>query len=89
MNPEAEALLEEILKIDPESLTEDQKAFLRARRYYLKSSQVEEYKSVLNLEVEKDEENYEDLLNRAKELGYAGKRIKRAELEAFIESKSE
>ncbi len=118
MNPEAQAVLDEILKIDPNSLTEDQIAFLRARRDYLKSSQVEEYRTVLEIipspedpviEEEKEAETsttkaemdaraegqnkptieYEELLNRAKELGYTGKRIKRVELEAFIASKSE
>ena len=47
MNTEAQKYLDEILKIEPENLTEDQKAFLRARSSYLKKIQLEEYASVL------------------------------------------
>ncbi len=47
MNPEAQAYLDEILKIEPENLTEEQKRFLRARSSYLKRIQLEEYASVL------------------------------------------
>lgn len=48
MNPEAQTVLDEILKKDPEELTEDEVRFLRARRSYLKKSQLEEYDSILN-----------------------------------------
>jgi hypothetical protein len=48
MNPEAKEYLDKILEISPEKLNAEQIAFLRARRMYLKTSQLEEYKSVLN-----------------------------------------
>ena len=48
MNPEAQALLDEILKKEPENLNGDEIKFLRARSSYLKKSQLEEYHSVLN-----------------------------------------
>jgi hypothetical protein len=48
MNPSAKEYLDKILEKGPESLNEPEKAFLRARRSYLKPSQVEEYKEVLN-----------------------------------------
>ncbi len=38
----------EILKKDPDKLTEDEIGFLRARRTYLKAIQLEEYASILN-----------------------------------------
>lgn len=47
MNPEAQARLNEILKKDPSVLTEEEVAFLKARRGYLKQAQREEFKSVL------------------------------------------
>lgn len=48
MNPEAQAVLDEILKKDPQNLTTDDIEFLRARSSYLKKSQLDEYDSVLN-----------------------------------------
>ncbi len=47
MNPEAKEILDKILAKSPQVLTEDEIGFLRARRTYLKPSQIEEYKSVL------------------------------------------
>lgn len=47
MNPEAEELLKKILAKSMVALTEDDKAFLRARKSYLKESQLEEYASIL------------------------------------------
>lgn len=47
MNPEAQAELNRILAIDPKNLTEDDKAFLRARSSYLKESQKQEYAEAL------------------------------------------
>lgn len=91
MNPEAQKRLDEILKINPVDLTPEQKAFLKARRTYLKKSQAEEYASVLNEKVEQVEEekvenglSYPQLLTRAKELGYTGGRVKRPQLEKFV-----
>ena len=47
INPEAQAALDVILKKDPKHLTVDEIGFLRARRDYLKDSQLREYASVL------------------------------------------
>lgn len=57
MNQEAQDYLDEILKLSPSQLTEDQIGFLRARRDYLKESQKEEYKSVLNQTSKKETVN--------------------------------
>lgn len=95
MNPEAQAVLDEILKINPKDLNVDQRAFLRARRTYLKDSQLEEYQEVLEAEevVEESAEtgkvDYKELLTRAKELGYTGGRVQRSELEKFIANAEE
>lgn len=51
MNKEAQEYLDAILKKSPGSLTQPEKVFLKARRGYLKPSQLEEYKSVLEEEV--------------------------------------
>lgn len=48
MNPEAQAVLDEILKKDVDELTDYEIGFLRARRSYLKKAQLEEYSSILN-----------------------------------------
>lgn len=93
MNKEAQARFDEILKIDPRNLNQEQKAFLRARRSYLKKSQEEEYKEVLEQEeVAEQNENfltYPQLLAKAKELGYKGGRVKRPVLEQFIAEKTD
>lgn len=47
MNPEAQDKLVEILRKNPSALTTEETAFLRARRSYLKESELEEYKDVL------------------------------------------
>jgi len=47
MNPEAVEYLNKILTKDPETLNDNEIRFLRARRTYLKKSQLEEYSSVL------------------------------------------
>lgn len=47
MNPEAQAVLDAILKKEPETLNQQEITFLRARRSYLKKSQLEEYESIL------------------------------------------
>jgi len=40
--------LDEIVKKLPTDLTENEKAFIKARRDYLKPSQLSDYKSILN-----------------------------------------
>lgn len=57
MNPEAQKLLDEILKKNPRDLTEEECVFLRARRGYLKDTQLEEYKLIINPNPEKDGKN--------------------------------
>lgn len=86
MDERSQERLNNILKLEPEALSEDDKVFLRARRSYLKKSQLEEYKIVLGgtFVAPQPEFTYEELLNRAKELGYSGKRLKRKALEQFI-----
>lgn len=90
MDKVSQERLDEILSKDPEELNEDQKSFLRARRGYLKKSQLEEYKSVINDSPKEQTplESYTELLEQAKSLGYVGKRLKRRELEAFIKERA-
>ena len=90
MNSEAQKILDEILKKEPEHLTFEERAFLRARQGYLKKAQLEEYKDVLKTQEQKPTEpsiSYPQLLKKAKELGYNGKRVKRGQLEQFINDK--
>lgn len=47
MNPEAQAVLDGILRKSPDELSPEDIAFLRARVSYLKKSQLEDYDSVL------------------------------------------
>lgn len=54
MDPKSREYLDEILKKSLSTLTEDEKSFLRARRSYLKESQLVEYESVLNQTSEKE-----------------------------------
>lgn len=51
MNKEAQEIFDRIVAKDPEQLTEPEKSFLRARRGYLKKSQLEEYENVLEPKV--------------------------------------
>ena len=55
MNKEAKEYLDKILTIDPKNLTDEQIAFLRARRSYLKTAQLEEYASILETKPPKTE----------------------------------
>ena len=52
MDPRSQEYLEKILKKELNILTEDDKAFLRARRSYLNKAQLEEYDSILNPKTE-------------------------------------
>lgn len=47
MNPEAQAVLEGILAKDKSTLTDDEVAFLRARRSYLNDEQTKRFADVL------------------------------------------
>lgn len=48
INQEAADLLAEITSLDIEELTEENKAFLRARRDYLTKDQLKQYEDILN-----------------------------------------
>lgn len=52
MNPEAQVVLDNILKKDPETLTREERDFLRARRGYLKKAQTAEYQEILEMQEE-------------------------------------
>ena len=91
MNEQARKQLDEILAKQPEELSFDERAFLRARSSYLKKSQVEEYKEVLEAIDEKkpvqNELTYKELLRKARELGFKGKPAKRPVLQEFVHNK--
>lgn len=90
MDAKSQERLNNILTRDPHELNEDERAFLRARRGYLKKSQLEEYKEVINSDPEPKTplETWKELYRQAKELGYKGKRVKREELEKFISERA-
>lgn len=92
MNPESQAFFDSILKKDPTELTANEISFLRARRDYLKKSQLEEYHDVMFPNKEAHDGNksdsYRELLNKAKELGYNGKLVKAEVLEEYIKTHS-
>lgn len=47
MDQRSQELFDKILTKDPEALNSDEIAFLRARRSYLKKTQLDEYNSIL------------------------------------------
>ena len=47
MNPEAQEVLDNILKKTPEELNDEEVRFLRARSSYLNKAQLDEYNDVL------------------------------------------
>lgn len=49
MDLRSQEILEAILKKEPRELNEEEIAFLKARRTYVKESQLAEYESVLHL----------------------------------------
>ena len=51
MDPQSKEYLDKILAKDPDTLNEYEIKFLRARRDYLKKSQLDEYDSVINPKV--------------------------------------
>ena len=52
MDKRSQEYFDKLTAKSPESLTDEEVAFLRARRSYLKKSQLEEYDSILNPQVE-------------------------------------
>jgi len=98
MDPKSQETLDNILTKSLEALTEDDKAFLRARRSYLNKSQIETYEDVLS-EVPAPKEEVEpevsdaqppsylstkDLKVKAEELGVDTKGKSRQEIEDLI-----
>ena len=51
MDQRSQEYFDKILKKEPETLTEDEIGFLRARQSYLKKAQIEEYDNILNPKV--------------------------------------
>ena len=51
MDPRSQEYFNQIIAKDPETLNEEEIAFLRARQSYLKKIQLEEYNSILNPKV--------------------------------------
>lgn len=107
MNPEAKKVLKRILQKSLNELSIEEIKFLKARRSYLKHSEYQEYKEIIENEigkplvtVELTSENieavnedsgelatrvaYDQVLKRAKSLGYKGPRISREKLEEYI-----
>ena len=60
MDPRSKEILQEILEKPVAELNEEDKTFLRARRFYLKKSQLEEYDSIINLPKKEEEEEKEE-----------------------------
>lgn len=56
MDKRSQEYLDKILTKVPETLNSEERAFLRARRTYLKKAQLEEYDSILNPKVVSPEE---------------------------------
>lgn len=53
INQEAQEILNNILKLDPEELSLEQRNFLRARRDYLKKDDRNKYRSIITTDEEK------------------------------------
>lgn len=66
MDQKSQEYLSEILTKNPEELSKDEITFLRARRSYLKNTQLEEYKSVLTAKNLTSEEKSEPVKQNAK-----------------------
>jgi hypothetical protein len=88
MDEKSQEYLRKILLKDVQLLTSEEIKFLKARRSYLKQSQLDEYKSVIEVKEQSSLVSYGKLLKQAKALGYNGPRIRRAQLEAYIKEHS-
>lgn len=111
MNPEAQKELDRILAKEPRTLTEEEKAFLRARREYVGKTSRSKFADVFK-EVPPEpeapvkdpetivdvasidppttviDEDYEILLQKAKDLGYpVDEKATKEELKMLIDSK--
>ena len=83
MDTKSQEILNKILAKDMNDLTDHDKRFLKARSDYLSDEQKKVY-----LAEEKVEIPYDQLLKMAKEQGYTGGRIPRAELEKYLQIES-
>ena len=83
MDTQSQEILNKILAKDINDLTDYDKRFLKARSDYLSDEQKKVY-----LVEEKVEIPYDQLLKMAKEKGYTGGRIARAELEKYLQIES-
>ena len=66
MDQKSQEYLNEILTKNPEELSESEIIFLRARRSYLKNTQLDEYKTVLTDKNQTSEEKSEPVKQHAK-----------------------
>ena len=66
MDERSKERFDEIVEKTPEELSKEDIGFLRARRSYLKKAQVEEFKSILNAEVENLSSEKETVKKNAK-----------------------
>jgi len=55
MDERSQTRLDKILKLDPSEVSTEDAIFLRARRSYLKTSELEEYESILKTKPPKKE----------------------------------
>lgn len=67
MDQRSQEYLNTILAKDPDVLNQSEISFLRARRDYLKKSQLEEYKSVLSPKVNQTSEKTETVKKHGKQ----------------------
>lgn len=89
MNKEAQEVLNNIVKKEPHELTEADKGFLRARRSYLSTEDMERFADVLSeTDAETTDEpegpTYQELVEEAKALGIKTHRKKAQELKELI-----
>lgn len=91
MNPKDTALLKSILAKNIVDILPSERVFLKARAPYLNDDQLKRYESIIGpIEIEGDKEEsiemtYNQLLDKARKLGYTGNRPKKEILKAYIE----
>jgi len=91
MNPRDTALLKSILAKNPVDLLPSELIFLKARTFYLNDNQLKRYAGIIKtVKLESQPETlkplltYNELLVKARSVGYTGNRPKREILEAYI-----
>ena len=60
MDPKSKERLDQILQKSPRDLSDEEVAFLRARKMYLKQSQIDEYKEILVVKHQTPDEGTEN-----------------------------